>query len=85
VTINGIFLKAGIPSPRGSAVVETAMANPRFVSLISYDGSSLDPLEVFIKSKMTAVSKAVAGAPAGYLPLPGIPVSVWTSKKARRT
>ena len=62
VTINGIFLKAGIPvASRFGGVVETANGKPlRFVSLISYDGSSLDPLEVFIKSKMTAVSKAVA-------------------------
>ena len=63
VTINGIFLKAGIPvASRFGGVVETANGKPlRFVSLISYDGSSLDPLEVFIKSKMTAVSKATAG------------------------
>jgi repressor of nif and glnA expression len=63
VTINGIFLKAGIPvTSRFGGIVETANGKPlRFVSLISYDGSSLDPLEVFIKSKMTAVSKATAG------------------------
>jgi len=63
VTINGIFLKAGIPvASRFGGVVETANGKPlRFVSLISYDGSSLDPLEVFIKSRMTAVSKATAG------------------------
>jgi repressor of nif and glnA expression len=63
VTINGIFLKAGIPvTSRFGGVVETANGKAlRFVSLISYDGSSLDPLEVFIKSKMTAVSKATAG------------------------
>lgn len=63
VTINGIFLKAGIPvTSRFGGVVETADGAPkRFVSVISYDGSSLDPLEMFIKSKMTAVSKAVNG------------------------
>ena len=63
VTINGIFLKAGIPvTSRFGGVVEISNGKPlRFVSLISYDGSSLDPLEVFIKSKMTAVSKASAG------------------------
>jgi repressor of nif and glnA expression len=69
VTINGIFLKAGIPvASRFGGVVETANGKPlRFISLISYDGSSLDPLEVFIKSKMTAVSKAVAGGPGRIL------------------
>jgi len=63
VTINGIFLKAGIPvASRYGGVVETAESEPqRFLSLISYAGSSLDPLEIFIKSNMTAVSDAVAG------------------------
>ena len=63
VTINGIFLKAGIPvASRYGGVVETAEGRPqRFLSLISYEGSSLDPLEMFIKSSMTAVSEAVAG------------------------
>jgi HTH-type transcriptional regulator, global nitrogen regulator NrpRI len=63
VTINGIFLKAGIPvASRFGGVVETDNGTPRrFVSLISYDGSSLDPLQVFIKSKMTDVSGAAAG------------------------
>ena len=63
VTINGIFLKAGIPvASRYGGVVETAESEPqRFLSLISYAGSSLDPLEIFIKSNMTAVSEAVAG------------------------
>jgi repressor of nif and glnA expression len=63
VTINGIFLKAGIPvASRYGGVVETAERRPqRFLSLISYAGSSLDPLEMFIKSNMTAVSEAVAG------------------------
>jgi repressor of nif and glnA expression len=64
VTINGIFLKAGIPvTSRYGGIVETGDGKPqRFLSLISYSGSSLDPLEMFIKSKMTAVSDAVAGS-----------------------
>lgn len=63
VTINGIFLKAGIPvASRYGGIVETVEGRPRrFLSLISYEGSSLDPLEMFIKSGMTAVSEAVAG------------------------
>ncbi len=63
VTINGIFLKAGIPvHSRFGGVVETINGMPRrFVSLISYEGSSLDPLEIFIKSGMTDVSSAAAG------------------------
>ncbi len=61
VTINGVFLKAGIPvSSRFGGVLEVQGGKPsRFVSLISYEGSSLDPLEVFIRGKMTDVAGAV--------------------------
>ncbi|MFN3739359.1 MAG: DUF128 domain-containing protein [Thermodesulfovibrionales bacterium] len=61
ITINGIFLRAGIPvTSRFGGVVEINDKKPvRFLSLISYEGSSLDPHEVFIKSKMTAVIDAV--------------------------
>jgi hypothetical protein len=61
VTINGIFLKAGIPvTSRFGGVVEILGGEPvRFLSLISYEGSSLDPLEIFIRSKMTDVIGAV--------------------------
>ncbi len=61
ITINGIFLKAGIPmTSRFGGVVEITNGKPaRFTALISYEGSSLDPHEVFIRSKMTDVLGAV--------------------------
>ncbi len=61
VTINGIYLKAGIPvASRFGGVVEIENGEPkRFISLISYEGTSLDPLEIFISSKMTDVIGAV--------------------------
>lgn len=61
VTINGIYLKAGIPvTSRFGGVIEIENGKPkRFISLISYEGSSLDPLEIFISSKMTDVTGAV--------------------------
>lgn len=61
VTINSVFLKAGIPvaSKYGGLVQVVDGAPSRFVSLISYEGSSLDPLLVFIKSKMTSVREVV--------------------------
>ncbi len=61
VTTNGIFLKAGIPvTSKFGGVVEIVDGRPtRFLSLISYEGSSLDPLEIFIRSKMTDVLGAV--------------------------
>jgi repressor of nif and glnA expression len=57
ITLNGVFLKAGIPvASRYGGVVEIEDGNPvRFTSLISYEGSSLDPLEIFIRSRMTDV------------------------------
>ena len=60
VTINGIFLKAGIPvTSRFGGVLQINSDPVRFTALIAYEGSSLDPLEVFIKSKMTDIMGAV--------------------------
>ncbi|HOJ43499.1 MAG TPA: NrpR regulatory domain-containing protein [Syntrophorhabdaceae bacterium] len=61
ITLNGIFLKSGIPiTSRYGGVIEIIDGKPlRFTSLISYEGSSIDPLEIFIKSKMTDVLGAV--------------------------
>jgi len=61
VTINGIFLKAGIPvTSRFGGVLQIENSElSRFTALISYEGSSLDPLEIFIKSGMTDVLGAV--------------------------
>jgi repressor of nif and glnA expression len=63
VTINGIFLKAGIPvTSRFGGLLQVEDSDPsRFVALISYEGSSLDPHLVFIKSRMTDVAHAVKG------------------------
>jgi HTH-type transcriptional regulator, global nitrogen regulator NrpRI len=60
VTINGIFLKTGIPvTSRFGGVLQIDLDPVRFTALIAYEGSSLDPLEIFIKSKMTDVRGAV--------------------------
>jgi hypothetical protein len=56
VTINGIFLKNGIPiTSRFGGVLQIDDEPQRFTALIGYEGSSLDPLEIFIKSRMTDV------------------------------
>ncbi len=61
VTINGIFLKEGIPvTSRFGGVLQIESEPIRFTALIAYEGSSLDPLEVFIKSKMTDVVGAAS-------------------------
>jgi len=64
ITLNGIFLKSGIPvTSRYGGVVEIEDGAPRrFTSLISYEGSSMDPLEILIKSRTTDVTGAIAHA-----------------------
>lgn len=60
VAINGTLLKAGVPmDSRFGGILEMHQAKPlRFVELISYEGSSLDPSEVFIRGHMTTVHAA---------------------------
>ena len=57
ITINGIFLRSGIPiRPKVGGIVEVAHRKPvRFKSFISYEHSSVAPLEIFIRSRMTGV------------------------------
>ena len=61
VSLNGILLHEGIPvTSRFGGLLEMRGGNPiRFVEAIEYRGSTLDPLEVFIKAGMTRVRDAV--------------------------
>ncbi len=60
VVINGVLLKAGIPTEsRFGGVLEVRDSKPRrFVAVINYAGTSLDPSEQYIRAKMTTVSEA---------------------------
>ncbi|MFC2068366.1 DUF128 domain-containing protein, partial [Chloroflexota bacterium] len=60
VGINGVLLKAGVPTEfRFGGVLEIRNSKPRrFVAIINYAGTSLDPSEQFIRAKMTSVSEA---------------------------
>jgi hypothetical protein len=60
VVVNGVLLKAGIPiESRFGGVLEIRNKKPRrFVALISYSGTSLDPSEQYIRARMTAVGEA---------------------------
>ena len=55
ITLNGVLLKHGIPTTsRFGGLLELRAGNPtRFVEVIYYDGTTIDPLEVFIRSGMT--------------------------------
>jgi len=57
--INGVLLKAGIPSEfRFGGVLEFRNSQPRrFVAIIDYAGTSLDPSEQFIRARMTSVGE----------------------------
>ncbi len=61
VTINGILLNEGIhTTSRFGGLLELVKGRPfRFTEIINYDGSSIDPLEIFIKGSMTSVREAV--------------------------
>ncbi|ODA45056.1 Transcriptional repressor of nif and glnA operons [Thermodesulfovibrio sp. N1] len=61
VTLNAILLKAGIPIiSKFGGVLEVRDGQPyKFGALISYDGTSLDPLEIFMRGKMTDVIGAI--------------------------
>ena len=63
IVINGFLLKNGIPmDSKFGGILQIKQGIPlRFVELIYYSGSSLDPSEVFIRGKMTSVRKAAGG------------------------
>ena len=60
IVINGALLKAGIPmDSRFGGLLQVRDGKPiRFTQVIHYNGSSLDPSEIFIKAKMTSVREA---------------------------
>ncbi len=60
VTINGVLLKTGVPiESRFGGVLEIRNSKPRrFVAIINYSGTSLDPSEQYIRAKMTNVGDA---------------------------
>ena len=62
ITLNGVLLKHGIPTTsRFGGLLELKNGEAtRFVEIINYDGTSIDPLEAFIRSAMTDYLGAIA-------------------------
>ena len=60
VAIYGVLLKAGVPTEyRFGGVLEVRNSKPRrFVAIIDYAGTSLDPSEQFIRARMTSIGEA---------------------------
>jgi len=63
ITLNGMFLKRGIPiaTKLGGLVEVVDGRSLRFTSVISYEGSSVPPLEILMRSRMSDVLGAVEG------------------------
>jgi len=59
VTTNGVLLKAGVPvENKYGGILEIRNSQPsRFVAIIDYAGTSLDPSEQYIRSRMTSVGE----------------------------
>lgn len=58
--INGVLLKSGVPiESRFGGVLEVREGKPRrFIAVINYEGTSIDPSEQYIRAKMTSISQA---------------------------
>ncbi len=61
VTLNGAFRAAGIPiGSRFGGLLEIRDGKPdHFTHVIHYDGTTIDPVEIFLKGRMTRVRRAV--------------------------
>jgi hypothetical protein len=61
IVVNGVLLKSGIPmDSKFGGIVQISRHEPlRFVELIHYSGSSLDPSEAFIRARMTSVRDVI--------------------------
>ncbi len=89
VTLNGVLLKHGIPShARFGGILELKEGKPRgFSHIIQYDGTTVDPLEVFIRSGMTNYIGAITtgtgaiGASFREIPADSRPMALTLSHK----
>ena len=60
LTIDGILTKQGIAStPQYGGILETEGKSPRFIELTAYNGSSLDPHEIYLSKGLTSVGDSL--------------------------
>ena len=89
VTLNGVLLKHGIPCrSRFGGLMELVRGRAtRFVEIIEYEATTIDPLEVFFRAGMTnylgAISNGNGRIGAGFreIPADGREVAVELAKK----
>lgn len=92
IIVNGTLLKAGVPiDSKFGGILQIRNYQPlRFVELIHYAGSSLDPSEIFIRANMTSVAKVATEGNgeilANYREIPAIcePVAREVEAKLKR-
>jgi hypothetical protein len=76
ITANGIFLQAGIPTVSVfGGLLEIQDGKPKyFQHTIHYSGTTIDPLEIFMRGEMTSVGQVARGKPgfigAGFREVP---------------
>jgi HTH-type transcriptional regulator, global nitrogen regulator NrpRI len=81
VAVNGCLLKSGIPAhARFGGLLQIKAGQPfRFVDLIEFSGSTMDPSDIFLIGKMTDVINTAAGGDgkvlAGYHEIPMLSVN----------
>jgi repressor of nif and glnA expression len=70
LTVDGVLIRSGIPLFfKYGGLVQMVDGKPiRFVDMISYEGTTISPLELFIRSGLTSVLKVVK-AGSGVLPV----------------
>ncbi len=61
ITIDGVLLKAGIPvKPKFGGVVEIHEGSPlRFTDILTYESTTIDPLDVLMSQELTSVTEMV--------------------------
>ncbi len=61
ITIDGVLLKSGIPvKPRFGGVVEIHDGSPlRFTDILTYDSTTIDPLDVLMSQELTSVTEMI--------------------------
>lgn len=92
VSLNGVLLAHGIPTNnRFGGLLQVEGGKPlRFAQFIHYDGTTLDPLEIFIKSRMTTVLSAshtgsgMLGASFREIPAPSVEKTRQLSARMQR-
>jgi repressor of nif and glnA expression len=92
VTLNGVLNAAGVPTTsRFGGLLEMRERLPfRFTQIVEYDGTTIDPIEIFIKGRMTEVEGAVRrgagtiGASFREIPAAALPRAKQTIERLRR-